>query len=43
MVYRLAAESQYGKPDYNRRNESIRSDILGGEDTSISSFLTTKA
>ncbi len=43
MVYRIQPDGRYGKPDYYRRDESIRSDVLAGAEIAASSFLPTKA
>ncbi|TVR52460.1 MAG: Uma2 family endonuclease [Spirochaetaceae bacterium] len=43
MVYRLGAERRYGKPDYYRRDEAVRSDVLGGAEIATCSFLAAKA
>ncbi|MDA3951274.1 MAG: Uma2 family endonuclease [Spirochaeta sp.] len=43
MVYRLESDRRYGKPDYYRRDESIRSDVLEGAEIAAVSFLSEKA
>jgi hypothetical protein len=43
MVYRLEADGRYGKPDYYRRDESVRSDVLGGMEIAAAPFLPEKA
>lgn len=40
MVYRLGLDRRYGKSDYNRRDTSVRSDVLGGTEIVANSFLT---
>jgi Uma2 family endonuclease len=42
MVYRLETYGRYGKPDYYRRDESVRSEVLGGSKIPTNSFLNTK-
>ena len=39
MVYRRGTADIYGKPDYHRRDESIRSDVLGGVEIPAAGFL----
>jgi len=39
MVYRIQPDGGYGKPDYYRRSEAIRSDVLGGEKIRTDDFL----
>jgi len=43
MVYRLESDRRYGKPDYYRRDESVRSEVLGGAEIAAASFLPEKA
>lgn len=40
MVYRLQPDGRYGKPDYYRRDESVRSDVLGGAEIAVAAFVT---
>ena len=41
MVYRLGKDGCYDKPDYYRRNELVRSDVLGGAEIATNDFLET--
>lgn len=43
MVYRRQDSATFAKPDYYRRDESIRSDVLGGEEIAAASFLPDTA
>ncbi len=40
MVYRLEAAGRFGKPDYYRRDEAVKSDVLGS-DIATNDFLNT--
>jgi hypothetical protein len=42
MVYRLQPDRRYGKPDYYRRDESVHSEVLGGEEIAAAAFLPLK-
>jgi len=42
MVYRLETDGRYGKPDYYRRNEAVRSDVLGGAEIATDDFLNLR-
>jgi Uma2 family endonuclease len=42
MVYRLQPDRRYGKPDYYRRDESVNSEVLGGEEIAAAAFLPLK-
>ncbi len=42
MVYRVGPDGRYGKPDYYRRDESVRSEVLGGVQIALTSFLISK-
>jgi Uma2 family endonuclease len=39
MVYRLAPDGGYAKPDYYRSEERIRSDVLGGAEIPVAGFV----
>ena len=39
MVYRLEAGGRFGKPDYYRRDEKVRSDVLGGAEIPVAGFV----
>lgn len=39
MVCRLGEDRRYGKPDYYRRDETVRSDVLEGAEIAAASFL----
>jgi hypothetical protein len=43
MVYCLGEDRRYGKPDYYRRDESVRSDALEGSEIAAASFLPGNA
>jgi Uma2 family endonuclease len=42
MLYRLQPDRRYGKPDYYRRDESVHSEVLGGEEIAAAAFLPSK-
>ena len=39
MLYRLSSNGNYGKPDYYRLGESLRSDVLGGAEIALKRFV----
>jgi Uma2 family endonuclease len=39
MLYRRSIDGSYGKPDYYRLGESLRSDVLGGAEIPLGSFI----
>ena len=39
MLYRLSFDGSYGKPDYYRLGESLRSDVLGGAEIALKRFI----
>lgn len=43
MVYRLESIGRYGKPDYYRRDESVRSDVLAGAEIAVATVLPENA
>lgn len=39
MVYRLETNERFAKPDYYRRDEKVRSDVLGGAAIPVAGFV----
>jgi predicted component of type VI protein secretion system len=39
MLYRLSSDGSYQKPDYYRRGEDLRSDVLGGTEIALKRFI----